>query len=85
MSFKNYKKIFNQLIILLLIFIKLNFAYKCHSCLQSCKTTIDNQLLNKTCDCVTNKQNKNETMCFGKQCFVKIEFFSDESIAIIQV
>lgn len=83
MSFTNYLNCFKQLLFLFFILIRYNFAYECHSCLQSCETTADSRLTLETCDCITNTQSK--TSCLGNRCFVKIEFFPDESIAIVQV
>lgn len=88
MSFTQYFNFFQRLFFLLLVLFHYIFANECHSCLQSCETTADGHLTPDTCDCQANTHDKNQTLlstCFGDRCFVKIEFFPDESIAIIQV
>uniref|UniRef100_A0A915CYP7 Uncharacterized protein n=1 Tax=Ditylenchus dipsaci TaxID=166011 RepID=A0A915CYP7_9BILA len=61
---------------------------ECHSCLTSCKMSKDNTFDPGFCDCHSNNNTEdsyeNATTCAGSQCFVKVEYFPDESIAILQ-
>lgn len=74
------------MVIVLQIFLFLNFCIlfiycnqQCYSCTTHCKTLPNGKLDPETCDC------EGLTTCMGEQCYTKIEIFSDELTAIIQV
>jgi hypothetical protein len=52
---------------------------ECHSCIASCKILSDGRIDINNCDCTGN------TTCSAQNCFVKVELFSAESVAIVQV
>lgn len=58
---------------------KLVSSTECYSCISSCKILPDGKLDMENCDCTGN------TTCSAQNCFVKVELFSAESVAIIQV
>jgi hypothetical protein len=72
-------------------------THQCHSCLAQCKLLPDGRPDPTKCDCGTADENTSEgedggaenvngmEMCMGQSCFVKLELFPDESVAIVQV
>ncbi|KAI6177116.1 hypothetical protein M3Y97_00872100 [Aphelenchoides bicaudatus] len=53
-------------------------ATECYSCLSHCKILPDGRIDMNTCDCTGNQT------CTAQNCFVKVELFSAESVAIVQ-
>jgi hypothetical protein len=58
---------------------KLVQSSECYSCLSSCKILPNGMLDMEDCDCRGN------TTCSAQNCFVKVELFTMESTAIVQV
>lgn len=52
---------------------------ECYSCLSHCKILSDGRPDMSSCDCTGN------ATCSAQNCFVKVELFNAESVAIVQV
>lgn len=52
---------------------------ECYSCLSSCKILSNGTIDIENCDC------KGNSTCSAQHCFVKVELFNIESMAIVQV
>ena len=68
-----------RIFLLLNSFLLVYCGHQCYSCTTYCKTLPNGKLDPETCDC------EGLNLCEAEQCFTKVEIFSDELTAIIQV